>query len=138
MIKTLPLIDIIQNVICPSSPMGNNEVFFHPSYEVILKGSFNDLMEEIRSDELVYISSWKVICEGLNLIRYYGKQYGSDKSYYHIGNNSIFTPQSWNFICVYQSFCQLSGAWALMEVFVIQIIMKSLTSTQRNELIEHR
>lgn len=50
--------------------MGNNEVFFHPSYEVILKGPFNDLMEEIWSDELMYISSWEVICEGLNFVRY--------------------------------------------------------------------
>jgi hypothetical protein len=121
--QTLPLINIIQNAICPSPPMGNNEVFFHPSYEVILKGPFNDLMEEIRSDELMYIGSWEVICEGLNLVRYYGKRYGSGKSYYHISDNSIFTPQSRNFICVYQSFCQFSGAWALIAVFIIQIIV---------------
>jgi hypothetical protein len=46
--------------------VSNEEIFSNPSYEVIFKGSFNDLMEEIWGNELVYISSGEIIGEGLN------------------------------------------------------------------------
>ena len=45
--------------------MNQKEVFFNPSYEVIFKGSFDDLMEKIWGDEFVDISSWKIVGEGL-------------------------------------------------------------------------
>jgi len=45
--------------------MSNNEVFLNPSYEMIFKGSFNDLMKEVWGNKFMYIGSWKVVGEGL-------------------------------------------------------------------------
>jgi hypothetical protein len=64
-IKVLPVINIVQYAISFSSSMGNNQVFFYPCYEVVFKGSFDDLMKEIRRNKFVNIGSWKIICEGL-------------------------------------------------------------------------
>jgi hypothetical protein len=53
--------------------MSNNKVCFHPSYKVIFKCPFDDLMEKIWGDEFMYIGSWKVIGEGLGYSKILGK-----------------------------------------------------------------
>jgi hypothetical protein len=45
--------------------VSKKKIFFNPSHEMILKGSFDDLVEEIWGDEFVYISSGEIIGEGL-------------------------------------------------------------------------
>jgi hypothetical protein len=45
--------------------MGDNQIFFYPSYEMIFESSFDKLMEEVWGNKFMYISSWKVVGEGL-------------------------------------------------------------------------
>jgi hypothetical protein len=89
-------------------------------------------MEEIRGDEFMYIGSWKVIGEGLTGASKVLETGIGDKSYDYIGNNAVFTPQNWNFICVDQCFCDISCASSVILVFIIQIFMKRSTSREFN------
>jgi len=41
--------------------------FFNPGYQVVLEGSFHDLMKEVRGNKFVYVCPWKLICEGLKI-----------------------------------------------------------------------
>lgn len=43
----------------------NGKILYNPCYEVILKGSLDDLMEEIWREHLVDVGARKIICEGL-------------------------------------------------------------------------
>ena len=44
------------------------EVLPHPIYEVILEDTLYQLVQQIRSDDLVYIPSWKVRRVGLKVV----------------------------------------------------------------------
>ena len=61
----IPVIDVIKNPVGLSVPMSENKIFFHPGYKMIFKSPFNDLMKEVRSDELMYVSAGEIVCKGL-------------------------------------------------------------------------
>ena len=42
------------------------EVFADPLNEVVFKCPFDRLVQQIRADQLINISVWKLRCEGLN------------------------------------------------------------------------
>jgi hypothetical protein len=44
------------------------KIFLHPCDEMIFKWPFNNLMKEVRRDELVDICTWKIIHEWLQKI----------------------------------------------------------------------
>lgn len=43
------------------------QIFTHPRHEMIFEGSFDDLVEEIRGEDLVNVGSWEVKGERLEL-----------------------------------------------------------------------
>lgn len=53
-----------------------------------------------------------------------------EKTYNYIGNYAMLTPQNWNFIRVDQRFSDIFRPWALILLFIIQIFMKSSTSSE--------
>ena len=44
------------------------KVLAHPFNEVVLIDTFDELMQEIRSDLLGYVASWKVWCIWLTIV----------------------------------------------------------------------
>jgi len=60
-----PLVDIIHSPLSFAFTVGEFQVFFHPIYEVVLKSSFDELVQDIRGDKLVYIGMGKIICKWL-------------------------------------------------------------------------
>jgi hypothetical protein len=60
-----PMINIIHNFIGARWAMGVNQVFFHPGNQVILKCTFDHLVEKVGCNKFMNIGSWKVIRKGL-------------------------------------------------------------------------
>jgi hypothetical protein len=46
--------------------MCEDEIFLHPCYEVVLEGTFDDLMQEIWCDQFIYVCVRKLIGEWLS------------------------------------------------------------------------
>ena len=45
--------------------MCDYKILLYPCYQMIFKGSFDNLMKKVGRDELINICTWKVICERL-------------------------------------------------------------------------
>ena len=54
---SIPAIDIGHDIRCASFPMDEDQVFFYPTHEVVFKGPFDDLVEEVGGEEFMDIST---------------------------------------------------------------------------------
>ncbi len=63
----IPSIDISHNNSCSSLSMDANQVLLDPGDEMILKRSLDDLMQYIRCQEAVNISSGEADCKWLSI-----------------------------------------------------------------------
>jgi hypothetical protein len=59
------LIYVVKYLFCSGFTIFCNEVLFDPHNEVVLEGTFNQLMENIGGQKFVNVCSQKIICEWL-------------------------------------------------------------------------
>jgi hypothetical protein len=59
------LIYVVHYLICVGFTMFFDEVLPNPFNEVVFEGAFDQLMENIRGQELVNVCSWKIVGEWL-------------------------------------------------------------------------
>jgi hypothetical protein len=50
--------------------MGSDKIIMHPLYKVVLEYTLNKLVEQIRSEKLMNISTWKFMSEWLHKNKY--------------------------------------------------------------------
>lgn len=60
-----PLIDIGHMVRSTSFPVNEDKVIFNPLNKVVLEPTFYDLVEEVRSNQLVDVRTRKPVSKGL-------------------------------------------------------------------------
>jgi len=65
--KDIPVVYIIQNAIGLGFAMSKQKIFSHPGNKMIFECSFNNLMEKIWCNKLMYISTWEIISKGLEI-----------------------------------------------------------------------
>jgi hypothetical protein len=49
-LEDLPVIDIVQNLLCSSFAVNFDEILLQPCYEMILEGALDHLMKQVRRD----------------------------------------------------------------------------------------
>jgi hypothetical protein len=59
------MINVSYYFVCASLPMRFHKKLVDPHDDVVLKRAFDDLMEQVRSQELMDVGSSKAICEWL-------------------------------------------------------------------------
>lgn len=64
--KDLPVIDIFEYLVGFSLAMSENKVLLDPFYDVILEGTFDNLMKEVRCNHFVDVGSGEMGGERLN------------------------------------------------------------------------
>lgn len=60
-----PLVNIVYSPLSFAFTVGKFQVFLHPIYEMVLKSSLDELVQDIRGDELVYIGMGEIVCKWL-------------------------------------------------------------------------
>ena len=65
--ENILVIYVIQNVIGLASTMSKNKELFHPGNKMIFECSFDDLVEKIRHNKLMDVSTWKIISKWLEI-----------------------------------------------------------------------
>jgi len=68
MVNDSPPINVIEDSVCFCFAIFNLEILADPSYEMVLKNSFYDLVEEIRRQHFVDIGVRKIIGKWLSKI----------------------------------------------------------------------
>lgn len=62
----IPTIDVIKNLICLTFTFGSvADVLRYPRHEMVLKGSFDNLMEQVGCEEYVDVGARELMCERL-------------------------------------------------------------------------
>lgn len=64
-LQCLPAVNLIEHIFPSSVAIFADEVLSNPCDEMILEGTFDELMEEVAGHHLVYIGSREVIREWL-------------------------------------------------------------------------
>ena len=52
-----------------SFTVDEDKIVLHPLDEVVLEAPFDNLVEEVRSNKLVHVCTWKRVCKGLESMR---------------------------------------------------------------------
>jgi len=87
------MINILNNFFSTGCSIFVLQILVNPFHQMVLKNSFNNLVENIWSKEYVDIGARKRVGEGLNTEHQTGIE-GIDKVIHHdIGSNAIFIPQ---------------------------------------------
>jgi len=68
MVNDSPPINVIEDLVCFCFTIFNLEILANPSYEMVLKNSFYDLVEEIRHQHFEDIGVRKIIGKWLSKI----------------------------------------------------------------------
>jgi hypothetical protein len=63
--KSTPSVYIIQDLIRPCFSICQAEIALNPGNEMVLKGAFDDLMEEVGGEKFMYVCTGKVVRERL-------------------------------------------------------------------------
>jgi hypothetical protein len=63
--RSIPSINVCENLLCLTLAVMSLNVFLHPVDEMILECPLDNLMEDIRGQEFMDISAGKAICEWL-------------------------------------------------------------------------
>jgi hypothetical protein len=67
----IPMVNIFNDFHSHRLAMSYVQVVSYPSHEVIVEGSFDKLVQEIRRKKFMNVCPWKSMCE--RLIKYVGK-----------------------------------------------------------------
>jgi hypothetical protein len=67
--NNIPSAYVVHNLLALLLAVREVDVLLDPLDEAIFEGSFDDLMQDVRHDELVNIGAWKVVREGLSCSR---------------------------------------------------------------------
>jgi hypothetical protein len=92
-----PIINIRHDCCCCSRAMNENEILTDPGDEVVLERAFDDLVEEIRAQQLMDIGAGKSDSEWLyreSMMSSVDLGYKEkDTTYNNITNNAVVIPQ---------------------------------------------
>ena len=61
----LPSVNVIENFFCSSSAVCEFQVILNPGNQMVLEGTFDELVENVWCDQFMNIGSWEVVCERL-------------------------------------------------------------------------
>jgi hypothetical protein len=61
--RTLPIIDVLKNLVGPSFAVGMEKPLLHPHNDMVFESPLNDLMKKVRCYHFVYVSSREMRCE---------------------------------------------------------------------------
>ena len=112
--------------------MDEDQVFFYPTHEVVFKGPFDDLVEEVRSEEFMDISTRETCGKRLRApsVNTFQTQKHVDcwqRTYHYITNNPILVPQYLEVKIFLKEICVLMRAppWSLTKF--IQVVWSHST-----------
>ena len=57
--------NVVHNFLCMRRPMLLLKILFHPHNQVIFESTLDELVQEVRGQQLVDVGTWEIRCEWL-------------------------------------------------------------------------